>query len=132
VEYTFFVLSLVLGLLGWILFGCGLKFLGTDLVTNGHFSFERLKGAMVLFLIFYLFFLNGLAVVGGCISMKRDCFQSIILIFSLVIFFFGAIPILAEGNSLLSFTTITDERVNQLCSDDYSLKKESKWTQWMI
>jgi len=94
-------MNLILGLLSWVLFGCGLKFLGTDMVTNGHFSFERLKGATLLFLIFYLFFLSGLAIVGGCISMKRNCLQTIILIYSLMIFFFAAIPILTEGNSLL-------------------------------
>ena len=74
-----------------------------------------------------------MAAVGVLIGQRRECHISILVIYGIFIFFFGAIPLLVEGNDILKFTSIPESDYKLMCNMTLEqIEDKPKWTREFV
>ena len=115
-ESTIWFLMCVLGILGWLILGLGLRFAFSGFLINGHFAFERLRGGLLLLIVLMFLFIEIIACIGIAYIKKRSVPACMIAIYAVFLFFLTAVPLLTEGTSLLQITRLNDDDIKFFCS----------------
>ena len=129
IEVVFLLFNCLLFAFGWIILICGVLLLSNEQMQKGQYGFEKLKGGVVLFLLFFLIFISAMAAVGVLIGQRRECHASVLLIYGVSVFFFGAIPLLVEGSEILKFTSIAESDYKLMCN--LTLEEIEDKPRWM-
>lgn len=126
---TAFLLSSLV-IMGVLLLALGFKFLFNGFIVNGHFAFERLRAGL-LALVIIMFLIIEIAACFGLIHVKRRGMPIVFVIgFGFCVFFFLALPLLAEGSKLLEIARLDDATIDKYCnaSSKKSLQDAPVWT----
>lgn len=87
-----------------------------EFVINGRFGFSRIRAALTIFLVFVALFVFVMSLFTIAITSKRNAHFMVPLIYAIFVFFFGAIPMMAEGNAILSISRVDNVTLDEMCT----------------
>lgn len=66
--------------------------------------------------VFYMFLIPAFACTGIILARKRSCNSAVLALWGFSIFFFLAIPLMAEGSVYLAIDNISSETIEEICA----------------
>ena len=115
VEKCFKLLCIILIVLGFGLVISGSTFISHDLISKGHFGLDKLKLMAAALIVAYILITWVFGCVGIAMSMNRGCPVFCVAVYGTCIFFFVAIPLMAEGRALRALKRVDDAELDELC-----------------
>lgn len=93
----------------------GSRLVQHDFFVNGRMGFQRVRAALILFLIFVAFFVFLMSLFTFAVTSKPNAPIIFPMLYGISVFCFGAIPMIAEGNAILSFSKVENDTIDALC-----------------
>jgi len=115
IEVTFRVLCLILGIFIILWWVTGINTFRSKEFAMSHFEFKSIKTFFIFFMTFQCLFLMSFSVCGCRLANNRKCKNGFIFLFGFSLFFFGAIPMLTEGDAMRELTTLSYSDVYSVC-----------------
>lgn len=106
----------LLGILALVIAIEGSSLVRHDFLINGRFGFARMRAGLILFLIFVALLIFVFSMLTFAITSKRNAPLFIPLLYAVFMFFFGAIPLMAEGNAILQLSRVENRTIETMCA----------------
>lgn len=86
-----------------------------DFVINGRMGFARVRAGLILFLVFLCIFVFAISMFTIALTAKPHAPALFTMMFGVTTFFFGAIPLIAEGDSILALSRVHNTTLDLMC-----------------
>ena len=115
IEKYFYVMGGLVCILAMILALEGSQLVNHDFVINGRMGFSRVRAGLILFIIFLSFFVFAISMFTIALTAKPQAPALFTMMFGVTTFFFGAIPLIAEGDSILALSRVHNTTLDLMC-----------------
>jgi hypothetical protein len=115
IEKYFYVMGGLVCILAMILALEGSQLVNHDLVINGRMGFSRVRAGLILFIVFLSLFVFAISMFTIAITSKPQAPALFTAMFGVTTFFFGAIPLMAEGDSILALSRVHNTTLDLMC-----------------
>ena len=115
IDKYFYGMGAILAALAMLLFLLGGKSVSHDIMINQRLGWQRLRLGMIIFFVLLSLFIVGMSVFTILVTVRRGWPWMFPMVYAVLVLFFGAIPLMAEGNAILSFSSVSNETIEVLC-----------------
>lgn len=114
--YTVFICScVILIVLDFVLIGTGAEFSGLPIFRKGESNgLKSLHKPVIAAIVLFMLIIFLIAFVGICI-VRNPPHNACVAFYGFFVFFFGFIPMVAEGGALMGLAKISSAKITEMC-----------------